>query len=124
MATHPLDGLRYMIMVIPFLALLLRYLFGLNIVGLTGGIGSGKTRGNIFECFVFCHFDLILLAGKSTATRVLRSLGACVIDFDHLAREVVELGESGWMAIRTEFGRSVFNDGVLPSHFLQCFSPH
>lgn len=42
----PLDGLRYAAMVIPFFALLLRYLLGLNIVGLTGGIGSGARTRN------------------------------------------------------------------------------
>jgi dephospho-CoA kinase len=56
------------------------------------------------------------LTGKSTATRVLRSLGATVIDFDQLAREVVEVGEPAWMAIRNEFGASVFRDGTLVIH--------
>ncbi len=69
-------------------ALAMRWLFGLQLVGLTGGIACGK----------------------STATRILRSLGANVIDFDQLSREVVEVGEPGWQAVRREFGRSVFRD--------------
>ncbi len=70
------------------MALVVRWLFGLQLVGLTGGIACGK----------------------STATRILRSLGATVIDFDQLSREVVEVGEPGWQAVRREFGRSVFRD--------------
>lgn len=64
--------MRFLVMAIPFVALGLRFLFGLNLVGLTGGIASGK----------------------STASRTLRALGVTVIDFDHLAREVVEVHAS------------------------------
>jgi dephospho-CoA kinase len=55
-------------------------------VGLTGGIGSGK----------------------STVSRLLAERGAVVIDSDVLAREVVEPGTPGLSAVVAEFG-----DGVL-----------
>jgi dephospho-CoA kinase len=61
-------------------------------VGLTGGIGSGK----------------------STASRRLAELGAVVIDSDTLAREVVAPGTPGLHAIRTAFGSGVIApDGSL-----------
>ena len=55
-------------------------------VGLTGGIG----------------------AGKSTVAQRFRELGALVIDADQLAREVVATGSTGLAAIRERFG-----DGVM-----------
>jgi dephospho-CoA kinase len=61
-------------------------------VGLTGGIGSGK----------------------STASRRLAELGAVVIDSDTLAREVVAPGTPGLHAIRAAFGSGVIApDGTL-----------
>jgi dephospho-CoA kinase len=61
-------------------------------VGLTGGIGSGK----------------------STVARRLAALGALVIDSDVLAREVVEPGTPGLAAIREAFGPGVIKrDGSL-----------
>jgi dephospho-CoA kinase len=61
-------------------------------VGLTGGIGSGK----------------------STASGRLAELGAMVIDSDVLAREVVEPGTPGLAAIRAAFGPDVIAaDGTL-----------
>src|SRR5664280_13760 len=51
-------------------------------VGLTGGIGSGK----------------------STVAQRLRELGAFVIDADQLAREVVAVDSAGLAAIRQRFG--------------------
>jgi dephospho-CoA kinase len=61
-------------------------------VGLTGGIGSGK----------------------STVSRRLAELGAVVIDSDVLAREVVEPGTPGLAAIRAAFGPDVIaTDGTL-----------
>ncbi|MDP9221720.1 MAG: dephospho-CoA kinase [Actinomycetota bacterium] len=61
-------------------------------VGLTGGIGSGK----------------------STVARRLATLGALVIDSDVLAREVVEPGTPGLAAIRVAFGPDVIKrDGSL-----------
>lgn len=55
-------------------------------IGLTGGIGSGK----------------------STATRVLADLGAVVIDSDLIAREVLEPGTDGLAEVAALFG-----DGVV-----------
>lgn len=61
-------------------------------VGLTGGIG----------------------AGKSAVSDVLRECGALVIDADRLAREVVEPGTPALQAIRSEFGGQVLRpDGAL-----------
>ena len=61
-------------------------------VGLTGGIGSGK----------------------STVAQRFRELGAEVIDADKLAREVVTLGSTGLAAIRDRFGEAVLAaDGSL-----------
>ena len=62
------------------------------LVGLTGGIASGK----------------------SAATRQLAELGCRVVDADVLAREVVAPGEPAWRAIVEEFGRDVLGpDGRL-----------
>ncbi|WUH96286.1 dephospho-CoA kinase [Spirillospora sp. NBC_00431] len=58
-------------------------------VGLTGGIGSGKSE---------------------VAAR-LRDRGAVVIDADKIAREVVEPGTAGLAAVAAEFGEEV----LLPS---------
>jgi dephospho-CoA kinase len=61
-------------------------------VGLTGGIG----------------------AGKSAVARRLASYGAVVIDTDHLAREVVEPGTEGHAQIVARFGpRVVAGDGTI-----------
>lgn len=54
-------------------------------VGLTGGIGSGK----------------------STAAERLRALGAVVVDADRVARQVVEPGTPALAAIRERFGDEV-----------------
>ncbi|MCA0336053.1 MAG: dephospho-CoA kinase [Actinobacteria bacterium] len=61
-------------------------------VGLTGGIGSGK----------------------STVSRELARLGAVVIDADRIAREVVEPGSPALSAIRGRFGADLIRaDGSL-----------
>lgn len=61
-------------------------------VGLTGGIGSGK----------------------STVSALLREHGAVVIDYDLIAREVVEPGSPGLAAIVQRFGAGVLAaDGSL-----------
>lgn len=61
-------------------------------VGLTGGIG----------------------AGKSTVARRLAELGAAVVDADHVAREVVEPGTEGLAAVVAAFGPQVLlPDGSL-----------
>lgn len=62
------------------------------VVGLTGGVGSGK----------------------STVAGLFREMGAKVIDADSIAREVVEIGEPTLTAIRESFGDEVFEaDGAL-----------
>ena len=61
-------------------------------VGLTGGLGSGK----------------------STAAAMLRELGAQVIEADALGREVMEPGHEVYGQIVARFGREVVNsDGCL-----------
>ncbi|MFJ9429715.1 dephospho-CoA kinase [Streptomyces sp. NPDC101490] len=57
-------------------------------VGLTGGIG----------------------AGKSEVSRLLVSYGAVLIDADRIAREVVELGTPGLAAVVAAFGEDVLTD--------------
>lgn len=58
-------------------------------VGLTGGIGSGK----------------------SEVARMLARLGAVVIDADTLAREAVAPGTPGLAAVLAEFGPTVLGEG-------------
>jgi dephospho-CoA kinase len=61
-------------------------------VGLTGGIG----------------------AGKSEAVRLLAERGAVIVDADRIAREVVEPGTPGLAAVVAEFGPGVLTpDGAL-----------
>ncbi len=55
------------------------------LVGVTGGIGSGK----------------------STVARLLAARGAVVIDADRIAREVVEPGTEGFDRVVARFGREV-----------------
>jgi dephospho-CoA kinase len=61
-------------------------------IGLTGGIGSGK----------------------STVATLLAARGAVVVDADRIAREVLEPGTPGLSAVVTEFGPGVLTaDGAL-----------
>ena len=61
-------------------------------VGLTGGVGSGK----------------------STVARLLAEHGATIIDADAIAREVVEPGTPGYEAVVAHFGDAVVRpDGAL-----------
>ena len=60
----------------------------MQIVGLTGGIGSGK----------------------STASSILRKLGAIIIDADILARDVVEKGQPALLEIVDTFGSEILNN--------------
>lgn len=59
------------------------------LVGLTGGIGSGK----------------------STVARMLASRGAVVLDADGLARDAVEPGTPGYDAVMARFGDAVVTPG-------------
>lgn len=62
------------------------------VIGLTGGMG----------------------AGKSTVARLFEDLGAHVVDADAIAREVVEPGEPALERIAAEFGQDVLtDDGAL-----------
>ena len=64
----------------------------MHTVGLTGGIGSGK----------------------SAVSRLLREHGAVVVDADLVAREVVEVGSPGLAAVVEAFGPGVLQaDGSL-----------
>lgn len=64
----------------------------MNIIGLTGGIASGK----------------------STVSRILERLGAVVIDADQLAREAVMSGTPAHRAIVAAFGEGVLlPDGAI-----------
>ncbi len=63
----------------------------MHVFGLTGGIASGK----------------------STVTRLLRELGAEVLDADVIAREVVEPGTPGLAAVAARFPGVVGPDGRL-----------
>lgn len=59
------------------------------LIGLTGGIGSGKT----------------------TVAKMFAELGAVVFDADKLAREAVELGTRGYVAVVELFGADVLLPG-------------
>lgn len=61
------------------------------IVGLTGGIGSGK----------------------STVGSIFTGLGAVVVDSDQIAREIVERGSEGFNSVVAEFGDGVLKDGEI-----------
>lgn len=61
------------------------------IVGLTGGIGCGKT----------------------TATSLFAEGGICIVDADLIAREVVQPGSKALPLIFKKFGESVKQDGQL-----------
>jgi dephospho-CoA kinase len=68
------------------------YRAAMHLVGLTGGIGSGK----------------------SAVSRLLASYGAVVLDADVMAREVVEVGTPGLAEVVEAFGSDVLRpDGSL-----------
>lgn len=60
------------------------------IVGLTGGMGTGK----------------------STVTNFFRELGAYIIDWDELAREVVQPHSKAWKEIVEYFGKHILNEDL------------
>jgi len=51
-----------------------------------------------------------IATGKSTVSRILEELGAPLIDFDLLARQVVEPGKPAWKEIVDYFGKEVVQD--------------
>ncbi|MEK7281405.1 MAG: dephospho-CoA kinase [Chloroflexota bacterium] len=55
------------------------------VIGLTGGIGSGK----------------------STVSRILEELGARIIDMDKLGHELYRAGTPGWEEVVAEFGSDI-----------------
>ena len=74
-------------------------------VGLTGGIGSGK----------------------SAAADIFRSLGVQIVNADELSREVVEVGQPALEEIAEHFGRNILStDGSLDRAALRkiVFSDH
>ncbi len=69
-----------------------RMLSGMRVIGITGGIASGK----------------------STVTNILREYGYVVIDADVIAREIVAVGEPALEEITEYFGPEVLHgDGTL-----------
>ncbi len=58
------------------------------IIGITGGIASGKT----------------------TVSNILQSLGASVIDADIIAHQILEKGEKGWKKVINTFGKKILKD--------------
>lgn len=63
-----------------------------HVIGLTGGIGSGK----------------------SAATEAFKSLGISIVDADEVARDVVAVGSEGLRHIVARFGRGILlEDGQL-----------
>ena len=61
------------------------------IVGLTGGIG----------------------AGKSTVANMFAQLGALVVDADQLARDAIDPGTSGFAEVVAEFSNKVVQNGAI-----------
>jgi dephospho-CoA kinase len=57
----------------------------MKIIGLSGGIGSGK----------------------STVASILKDLGATLIDSDKVGHEVLTPGSSGWWEVVNQFGREI-----------------
>jgi dephospho-CoA kinase len=68
----------------------------LKLIGLTGGVGSGK----------------------STVAQILRELGATVIDADEAAHEVYAPGTPGFDAVVREFGPDYVREGQIDRRLL------
>ncbi len=60
------------------------------VVGLTGGLATGKT----------------------TIAELFESLGAVIIDADKIAREIVKPNSSTWQKIKDYFGTKILNDDL------------
>lgn len=77
---------------------------GIKIIGITGGIGSGK----------------------STASRILRSLGYMVVDADKISRSITRESQRVIGEIKGRFGSEVFEDDgslnrkILGSKVFSC----
>lgn len=57
----------------------------MKVIGLTGGIGSGK----------------------STVAQFLEELGAVIVDLDKIGREAIKPGSEAWERVVNEFGKSI-----------------
>ncbi len=69
----------------------------MKVIGLTGGIASGKT----------------------TVASILKEFGAEIIDADKVAREVVEPGKQAWIEIKSAFGdNAILPDGNINRKYL------
>ena len=62
----------------------------MKLVGLTGGIASGK----------------------STVAAILRRLGASIVNADELSREVVQPGQDAWNEITKSFGSEILQEDM------------
>lgn len=79
--------LTLLVVALPVSVVLRRY-FGLTMIGLTGGIATGK----------------------STVSSHLRQKHTEIIDFDAISRDVVACGTPAWSAIRQEFGDDILHE--------------
>ncbi len=61
----------------------------MKVIGLTGGIGSGK----------------------STVAQFLEELGAVIVDLDKVGHEAIKPGGEAWERIVGEFGKDILTDG-------------
>ena len=61
----------------------------MKVIGLTGGIGSGK----------------------STVARFLAELGAVIVDLDKVGHEVLKKGSKAYKQVVGEFGKDILNAG-------------
>lgn len=69
----------------------------MRVIGLTGGIASGK----------------------STVSGILREMGAEIVDADLLAHEVVQPGSEGWAQVVSAFGADILRpDGTINRRLL------
>ncbi|MGE5561500.1 MAG: dephospho-CoA kinase [Chloroflexota bacterium] len=69
----------------------------MRVIGLTGGIASGK----------------------STVSRILREMGAEIVDADVLAHEVLRPGTEGWAQVVATFGNDILRpDGTINRRLL------
>lgn len=91
---------------------------GLTVIGLTGGMASGKS---------------------AAAAELCSALGCELVDADQVCRELMEPGQPGWLAMAAEFGdqfflgnqsldrrllrRALFHDGALRQRLDQLLHP-
>ncbi len=67
------------------------------IIGITGGIASGKT----------------------TVSNILKKRGAFIIDADQIAHEILKKGKPGWKEVKEEFGKKILTqNGEIDRSYL------